>query len=89
MAWFVMPGRFPGGYDASAGLALEKSTRVAVVGAGHTGVEAARFAAEAGAEIHLFSGEGALSNYRRRLPAVAFDLEEPHAAPSYPPQPAV
>jgi NADPH-dependent 2,4-dienoyl-CoA reductase/sulfur reductase-like enzyme len=58
---------------------VEKLMRIAVVGAGHAGVEAARVAAEAGAEVHLFSAESGLPYFRPRLPAVAFGLEEPQA----------
>lgn len=53
--------------------------RIAVVGAGHAGVEAARVAAEAGAEVHLYSAESVLPYFRPRLPAVAFGQEEPRA----------
>lgn len=60
--------------------------RIAVVGAGHAGVEAARTAAEAGAEVHLFSAERVLPYFRPRLPAVAFGHEEPQAIQMRPPE---
>jgi NAD(P)H-nitrite reductase large subunit len=53
--------------------------RIGVVGAGHAGVEAARVAAEAGAEVHLYSAEDVLPYFRPRLPAVAFGQDEPRA----------
>jgi nitrite reductase (NADH) large subunit len=46
--------------------------RIAVIGAGHAGVEAARVAGEAGAEVTLFSNERVMPYYRPRLVMVAF-----------------
>ena len=46
--------------------------RIGIIGAGHVGVEAARTAAAAGAEVTLFSAETALPYYKPQLVAVAF-----------------
>ena len=46
--------------------------RIAVIGAGHAGVEAARVAREAGADVVLFSNEAVLPYFRPRLVALAF-----------------
>lgn len=45
---------------------------IAIIGAGHAGVEAARVAAEAGARVTLYGDEGVLPYYRPRLVALAF-----------------
>ena len=49
---------------------------IGIVGAGHAGVEAARVAREAGAEVTIFSAEDVLPYYRPRLVAVAFGQAE-------------
>lgn len=49
---------------------------IGIIGAGHAGVEAARAAREAGAEVTLFSDEDVLPYYRPRLVAVAFGQAE-------------
>lgn len=46
--------------------------RVAVIGAGHAGLEAAASAAEGGAAVVLFGNESCLPYYRPRLTALAF-----------------
>ena len=46
--------------------------KIAVIGAGHAGVEAAAGARQAGAEVVLFSDESVLPYFRPRLPGVAF-----------------
>ena len=62
--------------------------KIAVIGAGHAGVEVALAAAKAGAQMTLFSREAALPYYRPRLVSVAFGQAEPasiemHPAPWY------
>lgn len=52
---------------------------VAIVGAGHAGVEAAFALAQAGAAVTLFSAEPGLPYFRPRLIAVAFGQAEPDA----------
>ena len=52
---------------------------IGIIGAGHAGVEAARVAREAGAEVTLFSAEKVLPYYRPRLVAVAFGYAEQSA----------
>jgi len=52
---------------------------IGIIGAGHAGVEAARVAREAGAEVTLFSAEDVLPYYRPRLVAVAFGQAEQSA----------
>jgi len=49
---------------------------IAVIGAGHAGVEAARVAAEAGSRVTLYSAESVLPYYRPRLVALAFGQAE-------------
>ncbi len=61
------------------GRTQESFMRIAIIGAGPAGVEAAKVAAEAGVETHLFSRESVLPYFRPRLPAVAFGQEEPLA----------
>lgn len=46
--------------------------KIAVIGAGHAGVEAAGSAQKAGARVVLFSNERMLPYFRPRLPGVAF-----------------
>ena len=46
--------------------------RIAIIGAGHAGVEAARVAGEAGAAVTLFSAESTWPYFRPRLVTVAF-----------------
>lgn len=58
---------------------------IAVIGAGHAGVEAARCLAEAGAKVVLFSSESVLPYFRPRLVAVAFGQAEPDAIRMHPP----
>ena len=53
--------------------------KIAVIGAGHAGVEAAASARQAGAEVVLFSNESVLPYFRPRLPGVAFGQLEPGA----------
>jgi NAD(P)H-nitrite reductase large subunit len=53
--------------------------KIAVIGAGHAGVEAAASARQAGAEVVLFSSESVLPYFRPRLPGVAFGQLEPGA----------
>ncbi len=50
---------------------------IAVVGAGHAGVEAAATAAKTGAAVTIFSRETILPYFRPRLVAVAFGQAEP------------
>ncbi len=50
--------------------------RIGIIGAGHAGVEAARVAREAGADVTLFSAEGVVPYYRPRLVALAFGQAE-------------
>ncbi len=52
---------------------------IAVVGAGHAGVEAAFALAKGGAKVTLFSDEPCLPYFRPRLIAVAFGQAEPDA----------
>ena len=52
---------------------------IGIIGAGHAGVEAARAAREAGAEVTLFSAEAVPPYYRPRLVAVAFGQVEQSA----------
>lgn len=56
------------------------ASRIAIIGAGHSGVEAAAAAAAAGCETVLYSDEGVLPYYRPRVPAVAFSGFDPAAA---------
>lgn len=58
--------------------------KIAVIGAGHAGVEAALAAAKAGAQVTLFSREAALPYYRPRLVSVAFGQTEPDAIAMHP-----
>jgi NAD(P)H-nitrite reductase large subunit len=58
--------------------------KIAVIGAGHAGVEAAVAAAAAGAEVDLFSNEGVLPYFRPRLIAVACGQAEPEAINIHP-----
>ena len=58
--------------------------KIAVIGAGHAGVEAAAAAAAAGAEVDLFSNEGVLPYFRPRLIAVACGQSEPDATLMHP-----
>ena len=58
---------------------------VAVIGAGHAGVEAARCLAEAGAKVAVFSADSVLPYFRPRLVAVAFGQAEPDAIRMHPP----
>lgn len=51
--------------------------KIGIIGAGHAGVEAARVAAAAGAEVTLFSNESILPYFRPRLVAVAFGQVAP------------
>lgn len=59
--------------------------RVAVVGAGHAGVEAARVAGEAGADVVLYSAETVWPYFRPRLVTVAFGEAEPQSIGMHPP----
>ena len=58
--------------------------KIAVIGAGHAGVEAALAASKAGAQVTLFSREAALPYYRPRLVSVAFGQTEPGAIAMHP-----
>ena len=58
--------------------------KIAVIGAGHAGVEAARCAAESGIEVVLFSSESVWPYFRPRLVAVAFGQAEPDAIRMHP-----
>ncbi len=51
--------------------------KIGIIGAGHAGVEAARVAAAAGAEVTLFSNESVLPYFRPRLVALAFGQTAP------------
>ncbi|MEI6147591.1 MAG: FAD-dependent oxidoreductase [bacterium] len=51
--------------------------KIGIIGAGHAGVEAARVAAAAGAEVTLFSNESIPPYFRPRLVAVAFGQTAP------------
>lgn len=53
--------------------------KVAVIGAGHAGVEAASWLADEGCAVTLFSNESVLPYFRPRLTSVAFGKEEPDA----------
>jgi NAD(P)H-nitrite reductase large subunit len=58
--------------------------RITVIGAGHAGVEAARAARQAGAEVTLLSAESVLPYYRPRLVAYAFGQAEFEAIRMHP-----
>jgi NAD(P)H-nitrite reductase large subunit len=58
--------------------------KIAVVGAGHAGVEAARVAAEQGARVTLYSAESSAPYFRPRLVAVAFHQAEPDSILMHP-----
>jgi len=60
--------------------------QLAVIGAGHAGMEAAKAAAEAGIGVTLFSAETVLPYFRPRLPAVAFGQESQDAIRMKPPE---
>ena len=53
--------------------------KIGIIGAGHAGVEAARVATVAGAEVTLFSNESVPPYFRPRLVAVAFGQVAPDA----------
>lgn len=55
------------------------TSKIAIVGAGHAGVEAAFHLAAKGCEVDLWSNESALPYFRPRLIAVAFHQAEPTA----------
>lgn len=59
---------------------------IGIIGAGHAGVEAARAAAKAGAEVTLFSAENIPPYYRPRLPALAFGQAEFSSIRMHPPE---
>lgn len=59
--------------------------RIAVIGAGHAGVEAARVAGEAGMEVTLFSAETGHPYFRPRLVTVAFREAEAGSILMHPP----
>lgn len=54
-------------------------SNVAIIGAGHAGVEAAFTLAKAGVKVTLYSNETSLPYFRPRLIAVAFGQSEPAA----------
>jgi NAD(P)H-nitrite reductase large subunit len=58
--------------------------RIAIIGAGHAGVEAAASARQAGADVVLFSDESVLPYFRPRLPSVAFGQMTPDAIAIHP-----
>lgn len=58
--------------------------QIGIIGAGHAGVEAARAARAAGAEVTLFSAEGVLPYFRPRLVALAFGQAEFEAIRMHP-----
>ncbi len=58
--------------------------KIAVIGAGHAGVEAAVAAAAGGAEVDLFSNEAVPPYFRPRLIAVACGQAEPEAVIMHP-----
>jgi len=58
--------------------------KIAVIGAGHAGVEAAVGSRQAGAEVVLFSDESVPPYFRPRLPGVAFGQLEPGAIAMHP-----
>ena len=60
--------------------------RIGIIGAGHAGVEAARAAREAGAEVVLFSAESVPPYYRPRLVALAFGHAEVAGISMHPPE---
>ena len=58
--------------------------RIAVIGAGHAGVEAATFSSGAGAEVELYSAEAGLPYFRPRVVALAFGASDPEAMRMHP-----
>ncbi len=57
---------------------------IAIIGAGHAGVEAAQAAAQAGAHVTLFSAERVLPYFRPRLTAYAFGQADAAALHMHP-----
>jgi NAD(P)H-nitrite reductase large subunit len=58
--------------------------RIAVIGAGHAGIEAALTARAAGADVAVFSSEAVLPYFRPRLVAVACGQSAPEAVSMHP-----
>ncbi len=58
--------------------------KIAVIGAGHAGVEAAAAAAAGGAEVDLFSNESGVPYFRPRLTAVACGQADPDGIAMHP-----
>lgn len=58
--------------------------KIAVIGAGHAGVDAAASAQKAGAEVVVFSNERMLPYFRPRLPSVAFGQLAPEEITMHP-----
>jgi NAD(P)H-nitrite reductase large subunit len=60
--------------------------RIGIIGAGHAGVEAARVARAAGADVVLYSAEAVTPYYRPRLVALAFGHAEVEGISLHPPE---